>query len=149
MLGFAFLSAPLFHRKRRSSSRGRSKKRLPKPTDVIFSAFFGGIPLTQQSVSDTLSGRKSIEIYIIWWIPKRLHTRDTRLCFFFAVLGLKPPEHGVICGAFLLGVGIYLTSLFFFKNPCVDSVFTAEKEQCNNADGSYLSSSFNNLSRPF
>ena len=38
-----------------------------------------------------------------------------RLCRLSAVLGLKLPEHGVVCGAFLLGMGIYLTSLFFLQ----------------------------------
>ena len=40
-----------------------------------------------------------------------------RLCRFFAVLGLKPPEHDVVCGVFLLGVGLYLTSHFLIQNP--------------------------------
>ncbi|MBQ7392036.1 MAG: hypothetical protein IJV73_05055, partial [Clostridia bacterium] len=39
-----------------------------------------------------------------------------RLCRLSAVWGLKPPEHGVVCEAFLLEVGLYLTSHFLIKN---------------------------------
>lgn len=46
--------------------------------------------------------------------------RVARPCRLSAVLALKPPEHGVVCGAFSLGVEIYLASLFSSQNQrCV------------------------------
>ncbi|MBR2967268.1 MAG: hypothetical protein IKC35_00640 [Clostridia bacterium] len=44
-------------------------------------------------------------------------------------MGLKPPEHGVVCGVFLLGVGVYHTSYFLVQKFRRASQFTAEKEE--------------------
>ena len=40
-----------------------------------------------------------------------------RLCLLSAVLGLKQPEHGVVCGAFSARSGVFLASLFLLQNP--------------------------------
>ena len=87
-----------------------------------------------------------------------------RPCRLSAVLGLKSPEHDVVCGAFFFGVGLYLTSHFLLQNPChawegygrertmqqckrlLSVIFI---QQCNTNTLAMLQSSFRDRPRPF
>ena len=87
-----------------------------------------------------------------------------RLCRLSAVLGLKLPEHGVVCRVFSLGMGLYLTSLFLLQNPChawegygrkrtmqqcrriLSVIFI---QQCNTNTLAMLQSSFRDRPHPF